>query len=85
MIFLKIFFKCKKLLYSYKNGKIRSEGILLKKNLSKLEKRQAFSAKATESIVKTMKKAIKDRRVRDETVSMIRALDLKKIRNTSKT
>ena len=57
----------------------------MKKRLSKLEQRQAFSAKATENIVQTMKKAIKDRRVRDETVSMIRALDLKKIRNTSKT
>ena len=49
------------------------------------KKKQAFSPESTERIVQTMKKAIDDPRIQKEAVSMIRALDLKKIRNTSKT
>ena len=62
-----------------------SKGILLKRNLSKRERKEAFSPRSTERIVRVMEKAIKDPRVRKEIISMIRALDLKKIRNTSET
>ena len=62
-----------------------SKDILLKQSLSKRERREAFSPRSTERIVQVMKKAIKDKRVRKEIVSIIRALDLKKIRNTSET
>lgn len=56
-----------------------------KKRFSKPKKKQAFSPKSTERIVETMKKAIKDPQIQKEAVSIIRALDLKKIRNTSET
>ena len=56
-----------------------------KKRFSKQEKKQAFSPESTERIVQTMKMAIKDPRVRKEAISIIKALDLKKIRNTSET
>ncbi len=62
-----------------------SKDILLKRKLSNREKKQAFSHRTTGKIVRVMNSAIKDPRVRKEAVSMIRALDLKKIRNTSKT
>lgn len=62
-----------------------SKGILLKRNLSNREKKQAFSSRTTGKIVRVMKNTIKDPRVRKEAVSIIRALDLKRIRNTSKT
>ncbi|MDE0518153.1 MAG: hypothetical protein OXH36_01155 [Bdellovibrionales bacterium] len=62
-----------------------SKDIFLKRSLSKRERKEAFSPKSTERIVQVMKKAIKDKRVRKEIISMIRALDLKKIRNTSET
>ena len=56
-----------------------------RQKFSKKERKEAFSSKGTERIIKTMKSSIKDSRVRKEAVSIIRALDLKKIRNTSKT
>ena len=62
-----------------------SKNILLKRSLSKRERKEAFSPRSTERIIQVMKKAIKDKRVRKEIVSIIRALDLKKIRNTSET
>ena len=62
-----------------------SKKIVLKQKLSKRDEKEAFSYKTTGKIVKVMEKAIKDPRVRRETVSIIKALDLKKIRNTSET
>ena len=62
-----------------------SQDVFIRRNFSKQEKKQAFSPESTERIVQVMKKAIKDPRVRKEAVSIIRALDLKKIRNTSET
>ena len=56
-----------------------------KKRFSKPKKKHAFSPESTERIVETMKKAIKDPQIQKEAVSIIRALDLKKIRNTSET
>ena len=56
-----------------------------KRRFSKKEIKQAFSPKATKGIVQAMQNSIKDRRIRDEAIAMVRALDLKKIRNTSKT
>ena len=56
-----------------------------KKRLSKPGKKKTFSPESTERIVQTMKKVIDDPRIQKEAVSIIRALDLKKIRNTSKT
>lgn len=56
-----------------------------KRRFSNKEKKEAFSSKGTERIVKAMESSIKDPRARKEAVSIIRALDLKKIRNTSKT
>ena len=62
-----------------------SKNFLLNRKLSKRERKEAFSPRSTERVVRVMEKAIKDKRVRKEIVSMIRALDLKKIRNTSET
>ena len=56
-----------------------------KKQILKSKKKQTFSSKSTERIVRTMKKAIDDPRIQKEAISMIKALDLKKIRNTSET
>ncbi len=61
-----------------------SKSIVLKRNLSKREKKQAFSSKTTGRIVQVMEDAIRDPQVRKEAVSIVRALDLKRIRNTSK-
>ena len=66
-------------------GEKMSEDILLKRSLSKREKKEAFSPRTTKKIIQVMEKAIKDPRVRKEIVSIVRALDLKKIRNTSET
>ena len=55
------------------------------KRFTSKEKKEAFSSRGTERIVQAMKSTIKDPKVRREAVSIIRALDLKKIRNTSKT
>ena len=54
-----------------------SKDVLLKWNLSRRERKEAFLPRSTERIVQVMEKAIKDKRVRKEIVSMIRALDLK--------
>ena len=62
-----------------------SEDILLKRSLSRRERKRAFSPRTTQNIIKVMERAIKDPRVRKEIVSIIRVLDLKKIRNTSRT
>ena len=62
-----------------------SKRIVLKQKLSKRDKKVAFSYRTTGKIVKVMENAIKDPRIRKEAVSIIKALDLKKIRNTSKT
>ena len=43
-----------------------------KKKFSKKEIEESFSSKETERIVKTMKLAIKDPRIRKETVSIIK-------------
>ena len=56
-----------------------------KQRFSKKERREAFSFRRTEKIVQAMKSIIKDPKERKEAVSIIRTLDLKKIRNTSKT
>ena len=56
-----------------------------RQRFSKKERKEAFSPRGTERIVQSMKSTIKDSRVRREAVSIIRTLDLKKIRNTSKT
>ena len=56
-----------------------------KKRFSKKEIEESFSSKGTERIIQAMESTIKDRRARKEAVSIIRALDLQKIRNTSKT
>ena len=55
------------------------------KKFSEKEKKEAFSSKGTKRIIQAMESTIKDRRARKEAVSIIRALDLQKIRNTSKT
>lgn len=62
-----------------------SKDIVLKRSLSKREKKEAFSPRTTKKIIQVMEKAIKDPRVKKEIISIIRALDLKKIRNTSET
>ena len=62
-----------------------SKSILLKRKLTKREQKRAFSPRTTGQIVQAMESAIKDSRVRKEAVSMVKALDLKRIRNTSKT
>lgn len=56
-----------------------------RQKFSKKERKEAFSSKGTERIVRAMKSVIKDSRTRKEAVSIIKTLDLKKIRNTSKT
>lgn len=62
-----------------------SKKIVLQQKLSERDKKKAFSDKTTGKIVQVMESAIKNKRVKKEAVSIIRALDLKKIRNTSKT
>ena len=62
-----------------------SKDVLLKRSLSKREKKEVFSSRTTKKIIQVMEKAIKDPRVKKEIISIIRALDLKKIRNTSET
>ena len=56
-----------------------------KRSFSKQDRKQSLSYRTTGRIVKAMKSTIKDSRVRKEAISMVKALDLKKIRNTSKT
>ena len=56
-----------------------------RKRFSEKDKKEAFSSRGTDRIVQAMKSTIKDPKERKEAVSIIRALDLKKIRNTSKT
>ena len=56
-----------------------------KQKFTNKERKKSFSKRGTEDIVKAMKIIIKDPRERKEAVSIIKALDLKKIRNTSKT
>ena len=55
------------------------------KRFSEKDKKEAFSSKGTDRIVQAVESTIKDPKERKEAVSIIRALDLKKIRNTSKT
>ena len=62
-----------------------SKSIILKRKLTKRERKQAFSSRTTKNIIRAMKSTIKDPRVRKEAISMIKALDLKRIRNTSET
>ena len=56
-----------------------------KQKFSKKEIKRSFSHKGTKSIIEAMKAVIKDPQERKEAVSIIKALDLKKARNTSKT
>jgi len=56
-----------------------------KKSFSKKETKRSFSHEGTKSIVEAIKIIIKNPRERKEVISTIKALDLKKIRNTSKT
>ena len=55
------------------------------KRFSEKDRKEAFSSRGTDRIVRAMKSTIKDTKERKEAVSIIRALDLKKIKNTSKT
>ena len=48
-----------------------NKGILLKRKLTKRERKQAFSPKTTEKIVQAMKSTIKDSRVRMENVVLL--------------
>lgn len=59
--------------------------IKLKQKLTKKEKKLAFSDRSTQRIVDVMESAIKDPRVKKEAISIIKTLDLKRIRNTSET
>ena len=56
-----------------------------RQKFSKKEVKHALSPRRTEEIVQDLKKIIKDPRMRREAVSIVRTLDLKKIRNTSET
>ena len=56
-----------------------------RQKFSKKEEKHAFSPKRTKEIVQDMQKIIKDPRMKKEAISIIRTLDLKKIRNTSET
>ena len=55
-----------------------------KQKFSKKERKTSFSHKGTQNIIEAMKAIIKDPQERKEAVSIIKALDLKKARNTSK-
>ncbi len=52
---------------------------------TKKEIKESRSPKATERMISAMSKYIEDPQMREESAFIIRALDLKKIRNTSKT
>ena len=56
-----------------------------KRSFSKQDRKHSLSHRTTGKIVQAMKSTIKDPRVRKEAISMVKALDLKRIRNTSKT
>ncbi len=58
---------------------------ILKGKPTKKEIKEALSPKATERMIRATESYIKDPQMKKEATSIIRALDLKKWRNTSKT
>ena len=73
-----------------KNQKVKkafSEELALrmqnKKTLTRKEIKRAFSPENTQKTIEICKKVIKDKQTREQTIAFIRAVDGKKIRNTS--
>lgn len=54
-------------------------------NISNNERKRVFSPQSTKDLTSVLKQTIKDRRIKKETISVIKAIDLKKIKNTSET
>ncbi len=54
-----------------------------KKAFSRREIKTAFSPANTQKTIELCKKVIKDKQVREQTIAFIKAVDGKKIRNTS--
>ena len=70
-----------------KEKKAFSEELALRmknrKDFSRKEMKRVFSPESTQEVIKLCRKMIKDKQVREQTIAFIRAVDGKKIRNTS--
>ena len=70
-----------------KEKKAFSEELALRmksrRDFSRKEMKRAFSPESTKEVIKLCRKVIKDKQAREQTIAFIRAVDGKKIRNTS--